>query len=46
VVLRNDCLCLVQRREPPLDLEIFISGDAHHDPPFLDEQFELIRQLF
>ena len=38
MVLRDDGLRLLQRRQPPLDLQIFIAGDAFDDPAFFDEQ--------
>ncbi len=40
MVLRYDCFCLVKSRKPPLDLKIFIPGDALHDPTFFDEQLK------
>jgi hypothetical protein len=40
MVLRDDGLRLLQRRQPPLDLQIFIAGDAFDDPAFFDEQLE------
>src|SRR5690349_2280839 len=40
MVLRYDRFCFIQAREPPLDLQIFVSGNALHNPAFLDEQLE------
>ena len=40
MVLRDDGLRFLQRRQPPLDLQIFIAGDAFDDSAFFDEQLE------
>ena len=40
MVLRDDSLRLLQRRQPPLDLQIFIASDAFDDSAFFDEQLE------
>jgi hypothetical protein len=40
MVLRDDGLRFLQRRQPLLDLQIFIAGDAFDDSAFFDEQLE------
>src|SRR6476659_9229881 len=41
MVLGDDGFCLLQCRQPPLNLQIFVAGDAFDDATFLDEQLEL-----
>jgi hypothetical protein len=40
MVLRDDSLRLLQRRRPPLDLQIFIARDAFDDSALFYEQLE------
>ena len=40
MVLCDDGLRFLQCRQPPLDLQIFIAGDAFDDSAFFDEQLE------
>ena len=45
MILRDDSFRLLQRRQPPLDLEIFVAGDAFDDPSFFDQQLEFTRLI-
>ena len=40
MVLRDNGFCFLQRREPPLNLQIFIAGDAFDNSAFFDEQLK------
>ena len=43
MVLRDNGLRLLQRRQPPLNLQIFIAGDAFDNSAFFYEQLEFAR---
>ena len=46
MVLRNDSLCFAQGSKPPLDLEVFVSGNAFYNSVFFYEQLEFTRFVF